>query len=325
MSNDMVDPVVRQLMTWVGEGQATALATVVETWGSSPCPAGSKMVVNGKAAFAGSVSGGCIETSVVSEALEIIRDGGFEVLTYGVSDEQGTAAGLACGGTIRVLVEPVDEALLALLSGPRPVVRVVNLGDLSWNVLGQGDFAGDVSDAANRALDNGRTAHLVAEEDEFLIDPLVVNYRMMIIGAVAIAQVLAPMARAAGFDVTIIDPRLAFATEQRFPECKLVQAWPDKALADLRPDRRTAIVTLTHDAAPDDMALDLALKSEVFYIGALGSRKTHASRTKRLTEMGWSAEDLSAIHAPIGLDIGAATPAEIAISILAQVIAEKNR
>ncbi len=325
MNNDAIDSATRQLIAWGEEGQATVMATVVETWGSSPCPAGSKMAVNGKAAFAGSVSGGCIETSVVSEALEIIRDGGFEVLEYGISDEQGAAAGLACGGAIRVLVEAVDKRLLAVLSGPRPVVRIVDLGNLNWDLLGQGDFGADVIDAANKALGNGRAVHISDGGRELLIDPLAANYRMFIIGAVAIAQVLAPMARAAGFDVTIIDPRPAFASEQRFPECRLIQTWPDKALADLRPDRRCAIVTLTHDAEPDDMALNLALKSKAFYIGALGSRKTHASRSQRLLKMGWNAEDLGAIHAPIGLDIGSRTPAEIAVSILAQVIAEKNR
>ncbi len=325
MNDTVIDPVTRQLTAWADDGQATALATVIETWGSSPCPIGSKMAVNGKAAFAGSVSGGCIETSVVSEALEIIRDGGFEVLSYGISDEQGAAAGLACGGTIKVLVEPVDAALLAVLSGPRPVVRIIDLADLNWHVLGEGDTDTVVSDAARKALGDGRAAYVVSGDREFFVDPIVASYRMIIIGAVAIAQVLAPMARAAGFDVTIIDPRPTFATEQRFPDCRLIQAWPDKAMADLRPDHRCAIVTLTHDTAPDDMALDLALKSDVFYIGALGSRKTHASRRERLKEKGWGEEDLNAICGPIGLDIGAANPAEIAVSILAQIIEEKNR
>jgi len=335
MNDDVIDPVIRQLTDWIKEGHATALATVVETWGSSPCPAGSKMAVNGKAAFAGSVSGGCIETSVVSEALEIIREGGFEVLGYGISDEQGAAAGLACGGTIRVLVEPVDQRLLALLSGPRPVARIVDLGNLEWGVLAEANAPGSGVEglsatpaalvAATKALGDGRVAHLVDGDREFFIDPIVPNYRMIIVGAVAIAQVLAPMARAAGFDVVIVDPRPTFATEQRFPDCRILQVWPDKAMADLRPDRHTAVVTLTHDSKPDDMALDLALKSGVFYIGALGSRKTHAKRCERLKEKGWDIDDLAAIHAPIGLDIGSATPAEIAVSILAQVIEEKNR
>ena len=327
MNDDTIDPVSRQLTTWITEGHSAALATVVETWGSAPCPAGSKMAVNGRAAFIGSVSGGCIETSVVSEALEVIRDGGFEVLRYGISDEQGAAAGLACGGTIRVLVEPVDQRLLALLSGPRPVARIIDLGDLSWGILDDGEISSsDVDElgaspatlaASIKALGDGRVAHVVDGDREFFIDPIVPNYRIIIIGAVAIAQMLAPMARAAGYDVVIVDPRPTFATKQRFPECRIFQAWPDKAMADLRPDRHTAIVTLTHDAKPDDMALDLALKSGVFYIGALGSRKTHASRCIRLMDKG--------IHAPIGLDIGSATPAEIAVSILAQVIEEKNR
>lgn len=335
MNDDTIDPVTRQLMTWADAGQSTALATVVETWGSSPCPAGSKMAVNGKAAFAGSVSGGCIETSVVSEALEIIRDGGFEVLRYGISNEQGAAAGLACGGTIRVLVEPADQRLLAVLSGGRPVTRIIDLANLKWGWMKEGDEASfgledlgvgpNVTKMAQKSLGDGRAVCVADGDREFFIDPLVPNYRMIIIGAVAIAQVLAPMARAAGFDVAIVDPRPTFATPQRFPECRLLQVWPDKALADLRPDRHTAIVTLTHDAKPDDMALDLALKSGVFYIGALGSRKTHAGRCVRLKEKGWDENDLASIHAPIGLDIGSATPAEIAVSILAQVIEKKNR
>ena len=325
VTDDVTDPVTRQVLAWAKEGHAIALATVIETWGSSPCPAGSKMVVNGKAAFAGSVSGGCIETSVVSEALEVIREGGFEVLEYGITDEQGAAVGLACGGTIRVLVEPVDERLLDVLSSPPPVVRVIELRGQIWDAIDQSHTSQAIAEAANKAQNDGRAVCLIEDDQEFFIDPIVANYRMIIVGAVAIAQVLAPMAHAAGFDVTIVDPRPTFATEQRFPDCQLMQVWPDRAMADLKPDRHTAIVTLTHDAKPDDMALDLALKAGVFYIGALGSRKTHASRCLRLSEMGWNEGDLAAIHAPIGLDIGSATPAEIAVSVLAQVIAVKNQ
>ena len=147
---------------------------------------------------------------------------------------------------------------------------------------------------------------------------------LIIVGAVAIAQALVPMAQAAGFDVSIIDPRRAFATEARFPHGELIEAWPDKALPDLSPDRHTAVVTLTHDAKPDEMALELAVRSPAFYVGALGSRNTHAKRLERMKQAGVPDSMLAKIHAPIGLPIGARTPADIAVSILSEIVAAKN-
>lgn len=314
------DPLIEQLTKWHGERKAMALATVIETWGSSPCPSGSKMVVNDKGAFVGSVSGGCIETSVVSEAIEVIRDGVFDIIKYGISDEQGAAAALACGGTVRVLVERIDEALFEVLTGPRPVARIVDLGTGQWTLEGEDT----VQDFIHDAIARGRaTIHESAGSATF-IDPLISRYRLLIIGATAIAQALVPMALVAGFDVSVIDPRLAFASKQRFPVGELIQEWPDKAIPDLSPDTHTAVVTLTHDSKPDDMALELAVRSTAFYVGALGSRKTHAQRLQRMKQVGIADDILATIHAPIGLPIGGRTPADIAISILAQIIAVKN-
>jgi len=324
------DPLMQQANVWVSEGRKLALATVVETWGSSPCPSGSQMIINDKAGFAGSVSGGCIEASVVSESLEILNSGGFELTEYGVSSEVSFAAGLACGGTVRVMLELLDEKLLKELMGARPAVRVVDLRNGKWTFVREdlvsGNFSldNDTMAAARNAMHDERAQIYEAGEDRYFMQPLIPAYRLLIVGAVRIAQSLAPMAAELGFDVTIIDPRRAFSTDERFPNVALVREWPDKAVSKLGFDAHTALVTLTHDAEPDDMALGMALNSDVFYIGALGSKRTHAARIDRLRESGFSNEDISRIHAPVGLDIGAKTPAEIAVSILSQIIEIKN-
>lgn len=321
MSASPHQALMQQAQSWFDAGLGLALATVVDTWGSSPCPPGSLMVVNSETGFAGSVSGGCIESTVVSEGLEIIRDGGTQLLEYGVSDEQGASAGLACGGTVRVLVEPLSQDLLTQLQAAPPFVRVVDVQTGAWSLADEGTLPESIV-AAAQTLKIAKTHEV--ENKTYFIQPVMPVYRMYVIGAVRIAQTLAPMAAEAGFDVTVIDPRRAFATAERFPGIELITDWPDEALSDQELDRHSAVVTLTHDAKPDDMALVLALRSEAFYIGSLGSRKTHAARIERLNLFGLDQADINRIHAPIGLDIGGRSPAEIAVSILAQVIAAKN-
>ena len=321
---------LKQAAEWAGEGRRVALATVVETWGSSPCPPGSQMTISDKAGFAGSVSGGCIETSVVSESLEVLREGKPALLSYGVSDEEGYAAGLACGGTVNVFVEPMDAALLAAFQGPKPFVRAVGLTSGRWALV-RGDkvsgplaLAGAALAEARAAARGGNCRIERSGEEPLFIQPVPPPLRMLIVGAVRIAQTLAPIAVEAGFEVTVIDPRRAFAAPERFPAFAVVREWPDKALPALGLDPGTAVVALTHDAKPDDMALGLALRSSAFYVGALGSRKTHANRIARLQEAGYTEAEIARICAPVGLDIGARTPAEIAVAILAEVIAAKN-
>ncbi|TCS63103.1 XdhC family protein [Varunaivibrio sulfuroxidans] len=316
---------------WSRDGLGVALATVVQTWGSSPCPTGSQMVINAKAGFEGSVSGGCIEASVVSESLEALKSGAFEIAEYGVSKEMSFAAGLSCGGSVRVMLEVLDDALLAALSGPRPAVRIVDMRDGKWTVV-RGEAAmgrlpadGDMIARAAKVLSTGRACIAEGcEGGDCFYQPLLAPYRMLVVGAVRIAQILAPMAAEVGFHVTVIDPRRAFSTDARFPETDMVREWPDKAVAKLGLDAQTALVALTHDAKPDDMALGLAVRSDAFYVGALGSKRTHASRVARLREAGYTEAEIGRIHAPVGLDIGARTPGEIAVSILAQVIAARN-
>src|SRR5215468_4485045 len=262
----------------------------------SPRPAGSKLAVDDAAEFVGSVSGGCIEGAVIQEALEVMEGGGSRVLSFGVSDETAWEVGLACGGKLEVLVEAVVPA------PGKPGVARGTLEDL----LGARRDQAEVVEAAGGAV---------------LLEPHLPPLRLVIVGAVHVAQPLAEMAGLAGFAVTIVDPRRAFATAARFPGQALVVGWPDAAVTELAPDVRTAVVTLTHDPKLDDPALVASLASPAFYDGCLGSTRTHAARRTRLGERGVPAAALDRLHGPIGLRIGARTPAEIAVSILAEIVA----
>lgn len=311
-------------LAWHRDGQGAALATVVETWGSAPRQAGSQLAISGKGEMVGSVSGGCVEGAVVTEALEALVDRQPRLMTFGVSDETAFAVGLACGGTIRVLVEPVGEgaealpeALLAELvaarAAPRPVALVTRPDGWVRALVRPGE-----DPAADARFKSDRSG---MEEDGRFIAVHNPPLRLIVVGAVHIAQPLLSIARACGYAPTLIDPRGAFGSEARFPGETILDDWPDEALAALAPDSRTAIVTLTHDPKLDDPALTIALRAPVFYIGALGSKKTHAKRVERLTAAGFTAEEIARIHAPVGLAIGARTPAEIAVSIMAQITA----
>ncbi|SEP00870.1 xanthine dehydrogenase accessory factor [Salinihabitans flavidus] len=302
-------------LDWHRAGRGAVLATVVETWGSAPRRVGAQMVVSGDGELQGSVSGGCVEGAVMIEAMEALDEGEARLLEFGVSDGDAFAVGLACGGTIRILVEPVGkvfpEAMLADLVAARaarqPIAYVVD-PDRGARALVREGFETRFRMDRSGMEEDGR---FVAIHNP----PL----RLIVVGAVHIAQALVPMARIAGYDPVIVDPRSAFGSDARFPGERLVDDWPDAALETIGLDTRTALVLLTHDPKLDDPALHLALRSEVFYIGALGSTRTHAKRVERLTEAGFSASEIGRIHGPVGLDIGAASPAEIALSVLAQM------
>ncbi|KIT18064.1 XdhC family protein [Jannaschia aquimarina] len=304
----MEDP-VEAALTWHGRRRPAALATVIETWGSAPRPVGSLLAISEEAELVGSVSGGCVEGAVVAEALDAFADGRHRILEYGVSDDEAFAVGLACGGTIRILLQPMDDALagsLAAVQDARAKTRAVGLStDLE---TGETEVTEDVA-ARTREEKSGL-------EGERFVTLFAPPLRLAVVGGVHIAQALVPMARIAGYAVTVIDPREAFASEARFPDTTLTHDWPDEAMAAFAPDARSAVVLLTHDPKLDDPALRIALNSPAFYVGALGSTRTHAKRVARLTEAGLEAALLDRLDAPVGLDIGARTPAEIAISIL---------
>ena len=305
-------------LRWYRAGKGAALATVVETWGSAPRRVGAQLVIAGDGRIEGSVSGGCVEGAVIVEALEAIEEGEARLLEFGVSDEDAFAVGLACGGTIRVLVEPVGavlpEAMLSDLVAARarrePLAYEVNV-ETGHRALRRNAYAERLRMDRSGFEADGQT--FVAVHNP----PL----RLIVVGAVHIAQALVPMARIAGYDPAIVDPREAFASSARFPGEKILMDWPDEAVARLGLDSRTALVLLTHDPKLDDPALQAALQAGVFYIGALGSTRTHAKRVDRMEQAGFTSDQIEQIHGPVGLDIGAADPSEIAVAILAQMTA----
>jgi xanthine dehydrogenase accessory factor len=302
-------------LTWHRAGRGVALATVVETWGSAPRRVGSQLVIADDGAIEGSVSGGCVEGAVVVEAIEAIGDGRPRMLEYGVSDGDAFAVGLACGGTIRVMVEPVGPVLPV---GVLEALVAARAARESVAVISEAD-AGE-----RRLVRAGHEARFRMDRSGFEEDGTFVTIhnpplRMIVVGAVHIAQALVPMARLVGYDPVLIDPRPAFGSDARFPGETILDDWPDEAVKSLGLDGRTALVLLTHDPKLDDPALEAALRSGVFYIGALGSKRTHAKRLERLAAAGFTPAETGRIHGPVGLDIGAASPAEIALSILAQV------
>ncbi|MDP5327509.1 MAG: XdhC family protein [Paracoccaceae bacterium] len=316
------DQIPEIALEWHLSGVGAVLASVVETWGSAPRPVGSLLAISGKGEIMGSVSGGCVEGAVVAEALEALADGQPRLLSFGVSNDDAFAVGLACGGTIRILVEPVGAAMpLALLrdlvtarAGRKPIAYVANLDGLDrWLTDGSGASALDISVQDRMRADRSglEGAHFIAVHNP----PL----RLAIVGAVHIAQPLCQIARLTGYDPVVIDPRGAFGAQTRFPGETILEDWPDEALLAHGLDTRTAVVTLTHDPKLDDPALHVALRSDIFYLGALGSRKTHAARVERLQAAGFSDDQIARIHAPVGLNIGAKSPAEIALSIMADI------
>ena len=312
---DRFDNIPEIALAWHKAGKGAALATVVETWGSAPRRVGSQLAISGAGDIEGSVSGGCVEGAVVVEALEALEDGKARMLEYGVSDGDAFAVGLACGGTIRVLVEPIGDALpLDLLEGLVAAraarQRVAVVADL---VDGDRWLTHHGHDERFRMDRSG-----FEEDGRFFVSIHNPPLRMIVVGAVHIAQALVPMARLAGYDPTLIDPRDSFGSQARFPGETILHDWPDDAVKSLGLDTRTALVLLTHEPKLDDPALEQALAADVFYIGALGSKRTHAKRVERLSQRGFTAEQIARIHGPVGLDIGAASPAEIAVSILAE-------
>ena len=317
------DQIPEIALDWHRDGRRAALATVVETWGSAPRPVGSQLAISGSADIMGSVSGGCVEGAVVVEAMEALEDGVPRLLTFGVSDDEAFAVGLACGGTIRVLVQPVGGtltgAMLARIAEARaarkPVAMVVDLETWETRVT---EGPGDPLEAAIRTRYRSDKSG-VEEDGRHFIGIQNPPLRMAVVGAAHIAQPLVAMARLTGYDPFLIDPREAFGAAARFPGETISNDWPDEALATWGLDARTAVVTLSHDPKIDDPAIIAALNSEAFYLGCLGSTRTHAKRLDRLKAAGITETQIARIHAPVGLNIGAKSPAEIAVAILAQI------
>lgn len=323
---------------WLAEDTAVALATVIHTWGSAPRRVGAKMAISADGRIAGSVSGGCVEGAVITAGQQTQATGQAQLLQFGVADETAWDVGLACGGSIEVFVQQLDTAVYhlhhALLTTDQTGASVTVIQGPD-TVLGHtvtfaasGKQAGTLGDAAldaqARAAANAiqqPQRHQLTPEIELFIDPIRPSPKLVMVGGVHIAVALTSMAKTLGFTTTVIDPRRTFGSDERFPHVdRLIQAWPEKALADVVIDGETAVALLTHDPKIDDPALHILLDSPAYYVGALGSRKTHALRVQRLQATGFSDAQIGRIHAPIGLDIAAATPAEIALAVLAEIV-----
>lgn len=323
---------------WQSEAnEPIAIATVVQTWGSAPRKAGAKMAVRPDGAMSGSVSGGCVEGAVFAEAVGTLDTRAPKLLHFGVADETAWEVGLACGGIIEVFVEPLDEAIYQFhrnLIEQNEAGAVITIIRGPEEVLGRklavsrdGKRLGTLSDdldaqASAVEVELQRPSRVqLTDAIELFIDTVRPAPTLVMVGGVHIAIALTNYAKVLGFNTIVVDPRRAFGSEQRFPHVdKLIQAWPKKAFADIRLTPETAVALLTHDPKIDDPALEVILGSSAFYIGALGSNKTHAKRITRLQEKGFSAEQIAFIHAPIGLDINAQTPEEIALSVMAEIV-----
>lgn len=333
---------------WLAEKEDVALATVIQTWGSSPRAAGSRMAITASGKISGSVSGGCVEGAVVETASSVLKSRHAQLLHFGVADETAWEVGLACGGSIDVFVNPLEVilynevrsalvheqlfSLLTVVKGPDAVVgRELMLREDGQPVgrLGEGfDTAAlEVARATGEAGRSGRVAFHGAPdvEIEAYVDVFMPQPTLIIVGGAHISVALVTLAHTLGFRTVVIDPRKAFATTERFGHAdQLIQVWPDKALKQVGITRATAVAVLTHDPKIDDPALISALPSPAFYVGALGSANTQAKRRARLLDAGLSRENIERLRGPIGLDIGAKTPEEIALAVMAEIVAERR-
>jgi len=303
--------VLSELGEWTKAGEEIALATVVETWGSSPRPLGSKMVVTQSGKMAGSVSNGCIEGAVFEEAQKVLKAGEPKVAAFGVADDVAFEVGLACGGHIEVFVQPlgrVHEQLIEMLQRDVPATLRTNL------VTGEAELVEGAPSGSELARRDG----------DMFIEPFRRPAHLIIIGAIHIAIPLHRLAKLMGYRVTIVDARAKFASKERFPEAdELIVAWPDEAMARLSIDNSSYVVILTHDPKFDLPALRSVLGKQAGYVGAIGSRKTNQNRFDALRAEGFTEEQLARVHGPIGLDLGGRGAEETALGILAEITATR--
>lgn len=318
---------VRTARAWLQRDKSLALATVIGTWGSAPVPVGGQMVITADGSFHGSVSGGCVEGEVIAEAEDVLRSGAPQTLRFGVADETAWGAGLPCGGEIEVYLERIDEGssgaeMIARAADAQArrdgLVVATSLATGARRFFRRGEQGLDADIA--RRFSTGRSEVVETADGAVFQQAIVPPARAIVIGATHIAQLFAQIAQIAGYEVVIVDPRTAFASEARFPGVRLLADWPQDALPAIGLDPYTAVVVVAHVSHIDDEALKLAARSDCLYVGALGSRRNHQNRTKRLKDAGLTDAEIARIKCPIGLDIGAQSPAEIAVGIMAEVV-----
>jgi len=340
--------ILPDIVEWLAEDETVALATVVETWGSSPRKAGAKMAMTPGGKIAGSVSGGCVEAAVFEAGVETLKTGRPKLLHYGVADEDAWQVGLACGGTIDIFVKPLEQAFFERLRGEIQanqrfaVVTVLQGPD---SLLGREILVGEngevteplrdglveiVIEKARQAMAERRSQRISLspgmETTQIFIEVINPPPTLVIVGGVHTAIALTSIAKTLGFHTVVVDPRKAFGSPERFPHVdRLIQSWPEDAFTLIDLDKETAIAMFTHDPKIDDPALKIALNSPAFYIGALGSPQTQEKRRRRLLGEGFTTEQIDRIHGPIGIEIGSETPEEVALAVMAEVVAAYRR
>ena len=331
---------------WIKSDKKVALATVVNVYGSAPRQLGAKMAVNQDGLMAGSVSGGCVEGAVVTEALQIIKSKKSKLLHYGVSDEQAFSVGLACGGVIEIFVEPVDEkdfsqikqdlesdrlfARVTVIRGENCGEKIVvfpggaQSGNFSSEVI-QNEVNNKLPDHFRKQLPGRFEIQGIEELSEVFFDIYSPLPRLIIVGAVHIAIPLVTFGKLLGFHTVVVDPRKSFSNLERFPHAdELVQEWPDEYFSRVGLNEGSYLAVVSHDEKLDVPALAFACKSKARYIGALGSKKTFEKNKNGMRELGILEDAIAKIHSPIGVTIGAHGAEEIALSIMTEIIAVKN-
>jgi xanthine dehydrogenase accessory factor len=332
----MNDETLETVAAWQAGGHRVAVAQVVKTYRSAPRPVGAVFAVSSDGRMAGSVSGGCVEGAIYGEAQDLFEGSahGPRLLHYGISDELAGDVGLACGGELWVSLDlawprPVMRrgAIATLVTGPQAGARLVLDADTD---LVETDLTGAVRaavlDGARDALAQERSQAVELDNDVMLfVEAVHPPHRLVVVGAVDTAEHVCRLAAQLGWRSVVVDPRGKFATPERIPSAdEIIARWPQEAFAEIAVEAADSVIVLTHDPKVDDPALVEAVSRGVGYIGALGSRRTQAVRGERLAESGVAVDDLERIHGPVGLDIGAHTPAETAVSIIAEVIAYRS-
>jgi xanthine dehydrogenase accessory factor len=338
--------ILNDLDQWFKEGEPVALATVIHTWGSAPRQVGAKMALTQSGKITGSVSGGCVESAVFEAGVQSLHSGQPQLLKFGVADETAWQVGLACGGQIEVFVQALDPTVFDLWKArllSNQLFSVVSLIEAPGTLMGKSLLISQDSvqlslepgldeacvDQSRRALLEGRSqsAELAWQGAPVRIFTEVVKPTptLIMVGGVHIAIALTALAKTLGFQTLVIDPRRAFGNTARFPSVdRLIQSWPEEAFSQVNISSSDAIVMLSHDPKIDDPALIRVLNSPASYVGALGSLSTHEKRKRRLLAEGVTSTQLDRLHAPIGLDIGAESPEEIALAIMAEIVAAQH-
>ncbi|MBA3877609.1 MAG: XshC-Cox1 family protein [Anaerolinea sp.] len=348
------------LAAWRAEGAEAGRAVVVRTFGSAPRPEGAVLIVADDGRLMGSVSGGCVEGAAAEEIERARRTGNARVIRYGISDEEAWDVGLACGGTIDVLVQPaVPAAVTAAAAGsagprgrsvavvtplpadapsaafgphqpgdgepPAPPIVVEASGELLEGTTGSAEADAALRGAAARILDDGRSRTVEVGDRAFFVEAFPVRPRLVVVGAVEVARSLVRYARELGYETVVVDGRAAFATPERFPDVdRIVVAWPDDAFDELDVGPNDAIAILSHDPKFDEPAIVEATRRGCRYVGAVGSRKTQSDRRERLREAGLTPDEIGDLRGPIGLDLGGRDPAETALAIMAEIVAARR-